>query len=168
MTRQSPASFLRLSWHAARAGANVSAEKVAPANPEGCRRGDEAGLYPGFIRRPSPFVPSEIAGAARAAAGEPGRLLEWPVSFTVCRMPKASSSSAPLPATPLPDSYEAGVQELDQLVAALEGGQLPLDQLLVSYQRGAALLAFCRERLQAVEDQIQVLDAGVLKPWQGA
>lgn len=65
----------------------------------------------------------------------------------------------------LPASYEAGVQELEQLVAALESGQLPLDQLLVSYQRGAALLAFCREKLQAVEDQIKVLDDGHLKSW---
>ena len=51
------------------------------------------------------------------------------------------------------------------MVAELESGQLPLDQLLGSYQRGAALLAFCREKLQAVEDQIKVLDAGSLKPW---
>ena len=65
----------------------------------------------------------------------------------------------------LPASYEAGLQELEQLVAALESGQLPLDQLLVSYQRGATLLTFCRERLQAVEDQIKVLDAGSLKTW---
>ena len=47
----------------------------------------------------------------------------------------------------------------------LESGQLPLDQLLGSYQRGAALLAFCRDTLQAVEDQIKVLDAGSLKAW---
>lgn len=33
-----------------------------------------------------------------------------------------------------------------------------------SYQRGAALLAFCRDKLQAVE-QIKVLDAGSLKTW---
>jgi len=65
----------------------------------------------------------------------------------------------------MPASYEAGLQELEQLVAALESGQLPLDQLLVSYQRGAALLGFCRDKLQAVEDQIKVLDAGSLKPW---
>jgi exodeoxyribonuclease VII small subunit len=45
---------------------------------------------------------------------------------------------------------------------------MPLDQLLTGYQRGAALLAFCRDKLQAVEDQIQVLDAGQLKPWGGA
>ena len=65
----------------------------------------------------------------------------------------------------LPASYEAGLQELEQLVTELESGQLPLDRLLGSYQRGAALLAFCRDRLQAVEDQIKVLDAGSLKVW---
>ncbi|MDQ7971198.1 MAG: exodeoxyribonuclease VII small subunit [Rhodocyclaceae bacterium] len=80
-------------------------------------------------------------------------------------MPKAPSSSPASDAAALPASYEAGLQELEQLVAALESGQLPLDQLLVSYQRGAALLAFCREKLQAVEDQIKVLDAGSLKTW---
>ena len=75
----------------------------------------------------------------------------------------ATPSSAD--AAPLPSTYEAGLQELEQLVARLESGQLPLDQLLVSYQRGAALLAFCRDKLQAVEDQIKVLDANGLKPW---
>ena len=86
------------------------------------------------------------------------------------RMPKVPSSSQPTsPAAPdtgaLPASYEAGLQELEQLVTELESGQLPLDQLLGSYQRGAALLAFCRDKLQAVEDQIKVLDAGSLKVW---
>jgi exodeoxyribonuclease VII small subunit len=86
------------------------------------------------------------------------------------RMPKAPSSfPSATPEAPdsgaLPASYEAGLQELEQLVTALESGQLPLDQLLGGYQRGAALLAFCRERLQAVEDQIKVLDAGSLKAW---
>jgi exodeoxyribonuclease VII small subunit len=50
----------------------------------------------------------------------------------------------------------------------LESGQLPLDQLLTHYQRGAGLLAFCRERLTAIENQISVLDEGTLKPWDGA
>ncbi len=55
--------------------------------------------------------------------------------------------------------------ELEQLVARLDSGELPLDQLMGGYQRGAALLQFCRERLQAVEEQIKVLDEGTLKPW---
>jgi exodeoxyribonuclease VII small subunit len=50
----------------------------------------------------------------------------------------------------------------------LESGQLPLDQLLSHYQRGASLLVYCRERLTAIENQINVLDEGTLKPWDGA
>lgn len=81
-------------------------------------------------------------------------------------MPKASAPSvARAAADATPPSYEAALQELEQLVAQLESGQMPLDQLLQGYQRGATLLAFCRDRLQAVEDQIKVLDETGLKPW---
>jgi len=47
----------------------------------------------------------------------------------------------------------------------MEGGQLPLDQMIDSYRRGAELLAFCRSRLEAVETQVKVLEEGQLKPW---
>ena len=47
----------------------------------------------------------------------------------------------------------------------MEAGQLPLAQLLIGYQRGAELLAYCRSQLDAVEQQIKVLDNGALKPW---
>ena len=77
-------------------------------------------------------------------------------------MPKASANTAP-PSEPA--SYEAALEELEQLVARIESGQLPLDQMLAGYQRGAALLAFCRQRLEAVQDQIKVLDEGQLQPW---
>lgn len=66
-----------------------------------------------------------------------------------------------------PASYEDALEELEQLVARVESGQMPLDQLLTGYQRGAALLAFCRERLEAVQEQIKVLDAGTLQAWTG-
>ncbi len=65
----------------------------------------------------------------------------------------------------VPTSYEQALSELDGLVAQMEGGQLPLDQLLDGYRRGAELLAYCRERLQAVEEQVKLLDDGQLKPW---
>jgi exodeoxyribonuclease VII small subunit len=67
-----------------------------------------------------------------------------------------------------PKSYELAVQELDALVQRMESSQLPLDQVLEAYQRGAFLLGFCRDKLQNIEDQIKVLDEGQLKPWQGA
>jgi exodeoxyribonuclease VII small subunit len=70
------------------------------------------------------------------------------------------------PATaPEPVSYEQALAELEALVQAMEGGQMPLDQLLDSYKRGADLLQTCRARLQVVEDQVKVLDDGQLKPW---
>ena len=64
-----------------------------------------------------------------------------------------------------PATYEQALAELDRLVMQMEGGQLPLDELLDGYRRGAELLAFCRGRLQAVEEQVKVLEDGQLKPW---
>ncbi len=64
-----------------------------------------------------------------------------------------------------PVSYEAALQALELLVARLESGELPLDQLLAQYQQGAELLKFCRDRLEAVESQVKLLEAGSLKPW---
>jgi exodeoxyribonuclease VII small subunit len=78
------------------------------------------------------------------------------------------SSARPPEGTDAAASYEAALEELEQLVAQLDAGQLPLDQLLVRYQRGAELLAYCRSRLDAVENQIKVLEAGELKPWDAA
>ena len=89
-------------------------------------------------------------------------------------MAKSSASSSASPAVPdanasslpaLPATYEAALQELEGLVARLESGQLPLDQLLTGYQRGAQLLKFCRDRLEAVEPQIKVLEGTELNPW---
>jgi len=73
---------------------------------------------------------------------------------------------SPAPATPV--SYEQALAELDRLVQAMESGQMPLDQLLDSYKRGAELLQFCRGRLETVEAQVKVLEDGQLKPWSGA
>ena len=65
----------------------------------------------------------------------------------------------------LPDTYEAGLRELETLVRSIETGDLALDNLLISYQRGAQLLNFCRDKLQAIESQVKVLDGTLLNPW---
>lgn len=67
--------------------------------------------------------------------------------------------------TSAPATYEQALAELDRLVQAMEAGQLPLDELLDGYRRGAELLQFCRTRLEAVEQQVQVLEDGQLKTW---
>jgi exodeoxyribonuclease VII small subunit len=80
--------------------------------------------------------------------------------------PKPPTLTQPQDSNPLTESYEDAMQELETLVRRLESGEMPLDQLLSGYQRGAALLQFCRDKLQAVEDQIKVLDDGSLKVWK--
>ncbi len=89
-------------------------------------------------------------------------------------MPSAQSAkpsrqaARPASEADLPATYEEALSELERLVAQLDAGQLPLDQLLGHYERGTRLLAFCRGRLQAVEQQIRVLEGGEAKPWDPA
>ena len=71
-------------------------------------------------------------------------------------MPKTVS---PSPTDDASLSYEAALQQLEALVARMDSGQMPLDELLAGYQRGAALLKICRDKLTAVEQQIKRLDA---------
>ena len=87
-------------------------------------------------------------------------------------MPKATvSDSQPrnLPSTStgkLPASYESAQTELRQLLDQLESGNTPLSDLLGSYRRGAELLDYCRAQLQAIEEQVKVLDGKLLRPLQ--
>jgi exodeoxyribonuclease VII small subunit len=85
--------------------------------------------------------------------------LKSPRSLSTPDMPRSSTAAA------APATYEQALAELESLVQAMEGGKMPLDQLLASYQRGAALLQQCRARLQAVEEQVKLLEDGQLKPW---
>jgi exodeoxyribonuclease VII small subunit len=75
-----------------------------------------------------------------------------------------AKTTPPVLAAVAPASYEDALAELERLVGAMEAGQLPLDRLLESYKRGAELLSFCRTRLEAVEQQVKVLEEGQLKP----
>ncbi len=69
-------------------------------------------------------------------------------------MPKTTASNPPDGGL----TYEAALQELEGLVQRMESGQIPLDELLSGYQRGAALLKICRDKLAAVEQQVKLLD----------
>lgn len=72
------------------------------------------------------------------------------------------------PAETKAPTYEEALAELERLVQCMEDGQLPLDQMLDSYRRGAELLDLCRARLNAVEEQVKVLEDGQLKAWSPA
>ena len=83
-------------------------------------------------------------------------------------MPKAPLVTPIKDSAPAPESYESALSEIEELVSMMESGQLPLEKLLTSYKRGAFLLKFCREQLEAVENQIKLLEDGDLKPWKSA
>lgn len=85
---------------------------------------------------------------------------------TPLRPRRPAMPRVPRAPTTEPASYEDALGELERLVEAMENGQLPLDELLDRYKRGAELLAFCRQRLQAVEEQVKLLEDGQLKNWK--
>lgn len=60
------------------------------------------------------------------------------------------------PATP--KNFESALAELSEVVRQMEDGQLPLEQSLTAYKRGNELLQFCQKNLQAVEQQIRILN----------
>lgn len=65
--------------------------------------------------------------------------------------------------SPPPKDFEAALAELEGLVASMEGGQLPLKESLAAYRRGAELLAFCQAALKDAQQEIEILEKGVLK-----
>lgn len=58
-----------------------------------------------------------------------------------------------------PVTFEAAVTELENIVQAMENGQLPLDEALAAYQRGTILLKHCQTQLAKAEQTIRVLEA---------
>ena len=65
-----------------------------------------------------------------------------------------------------PQTFEAALAELEEIVARMESGQLPLKESLASYKRGAELLAFCQTALKDAQMQVDVLEKGVLKAFK--
>jgi len=45
----------------------------------------------------------------------------------------------------------------------MESGRLNLEAALAAYQRGSLLAAYCQKTLDAADQQVKVLDNGVLK-----
>jgi len=61
-------------------------------------------------------------------------------------------------------SFESALEELESLVSRMESGELPLRESLAAYKRGAELLAYCQAALKDAEQQVQVLEKGLLQP----
>jgi exodeoxyribonuclease VII small subunit len=53
--------------------------------------------------------------------------------------------------------FETALQKLEDIVRALEGEGLTLEDALTRYQEGIRLVRLCRQRLQEVEGKLQAL-----------
>lgn len=60
--------------------------------------------------------------------------------------------------------FETSLAELEQIVAKLEGGDLPLEESLELFEKGIKLSRECRERLTKAERRIEILTRDGLKP----
>lgn len=67
-----------------------------------------------------------------------------------------------------PATFESALSELEKIVASMEAGQMPLEQSLAAYKRGAELLKFCQTALQDAQQQVSILEENVLKNFGAA
>jgi exodeoxyribonuclease VII small subunit len=56
-----------------------------------------------------------------------------------------------------PKTFEEALQELEQILAEIEGGELGLEDSLGKYERGNFLIQHCRTVLNSAEKQIELL-----------
>lgn len=63
-----------------------------------------------------------------------------------------------------PVSIETAMERLENLVAEMESGQLPLDKLIGRYEEGVKLVRLCQEKLDAAEQKIQVITRNASGP----
>jgi exodeoxyribonuclease VII small subunit len=67
------------------------------------------------------------------------------------------SAAAPTPAAEAGASFEESTRRLSQIVAELEGGDLPLERSLQLFEEGVRLARAAQERLDRAERRVEEL-----------
>ena len=52
-------------------------------------------------------------------------------------------------------NFETSLKKLEQLVAEMESGQLPLDDMMTRFEEGRRLVAACTAELESVRQRIE-------------
>ena len=53
--------------------------------------------------------------------------------------------------------FEGAMSELEEIVRALEGGDLPLEEALNAFEKGMGLVKFCSGKLEEAEKKVTML-----------
>jgi exodeoxyribonuclease VII small subunit len=56
-------------------------------------------------------------------------------------------------------SFEEALAALEQVVSALEKGEVPLETSITLYEKGAALRAHCAAKLKDAEEKVELIRA---------
>jgi len=81
-------------------------------------------------------------------------------------VPSPSKSTSTNPSSKAAIPFEAALEKLESIVAAMEAGDMPLEDLIARYEEGVKLTKICQEKLAEAELKIQQLEktsAGELK-----
>ena len=54
-------------------------------------------------------------------------------------------------------TFEGAMSRLEEIVRALEGGNVPLDDSLAMFEEGISLIRICNSRLDSAEQKVKVL-----------
>ncbi len=68
-----------------------------------------------------------------------------------------AKSNPPPDPTPPAVNFEYSLDQLEQLVARMEGGELSLDESLSSFERGIGLYRHCQQALDQAELRVRML-----------
>lgn len=63
-----------------------------------------------------------------------------------------------------PNTFETALTQLEDIIQAMENGDIPLEAALTSYKQGIELIKFCQDKLGDAEQQLKVLENNELKP----
>ena len=73
----------------------------------------------------------------------------------MCTVLKAMPTAKPK-SEPMPD-FETAMRDLEELVARLEQGDLPLEESLAAFERGVMLTRACQTALKEAEQKVEIL-----------
>ncbi len=62
--------------------------------------------------------------------------------------------------------FEENLSKLEELVSAMEGGRLSLDDMMKNFEEGKKLVADCTKELEAIRQRIEKVVSGSAEPPQ--
>lgn len=75
--------------------------------------------------------------------------------MTVCHMSKTKEKTDAAGGEGLP--FEAAMARVEELVEAMEGDRLPLDDLIRFYEEGTQLIKLCRQRIDEAQKKVELI-----------